>query len=40
MLEIAHSDLCIVDVLTHGGSKYFISFIDDFIIKTYVYFSK
>ena len=30
LLEIGNLDLCTVDVLTHGGSRYFITFIDDF----------
>ena len=32
--------MCTVDVSTHGGSKYFIAFIDDLSRKTYVYFLK
>ena len=40
LLKIVHSDLCTIDVPTHGGSKYFITFIHDFSIKTWVYFLK
>ncbi|RDY03915.1 hypothetical protein CR513_12436, partial [Mucuna pruriens] len=32
-LEIVHSDLCTVEISTHGGRKYFITFIDDFSRK-------
>ena len=40
LLEIVHSDLCTIDISTHGGSRYFITFIDDFSRKTWVYFLK
>ena len=39
-LELIHSDLCSVEVPSNGGSKYFITFIDDFSRKTWVYFLK
>jgi len=39
-LEIVHSDLCMVEIPTHGGSRYFITFIDDFSIKAWVYLLK
>ena len=37
-LELVHSDLCSVDVPSNNGKKYFITFIDDFSRKTWVYF--
>ena len=40
LLEVVHSKLCTVDVPSHGSSKYFITFIDDFNKKTWVYFLK
>ena len=39
-LQLIHSDLCSVEVPSHGGNKYFITFIDDFSRKTWVYFLK
>ncbi|RDX74038.1 hypothetical protein CR513_46259, partial [Mucuna pruriens] len=39
-IEIVHSDICIVEMPTHGDNKYFITFIDDFSRKTWMYFSK
>lgn len=39
LLELVHSDLCgPMETASIGGSKYFISFIDDFSRKTFVYF--
>nr|KYP48195.1 Retrovirus-related Pol polyprotein from transposon TNT 1-94 [Cajanus cajan] len=35
LLEIVHSYLCTVEIPTHGGSGYFITFIDDFSRKTW-----
>ena len=35
-----HSDLFTIGMPTYGGSKYFITFIDDFSRKTWVYFLK
>ena len=32
-LEIIHSNLCIVEVPSNGGCRYFITFIDDFSRK-------
>ena len=40
LLEIVHSDLCSVEVSSNGGSRYFITFIDDFSRYTWVYFLK
>ena len=37
MLEIVHSNLCLIEIPTHGGSKYSIMFIDDFSRKTWLY---
>ena len=39
-LELVHSDLCYVEVPSNGGNKYFITFIDDFSRKTWVYILK
>nr|KYP46330.1 Retrovirus-related Pol polyprotein from transposon TNT 1-94 [Cajanus cajan] len=39
-LEIVHSDLCMVEIPSHGGSRYFITFIDDFSRKAWVYLLK
>lgn len=39
-LEIIHSDLCSLEVPSYGGGKYFITFIDDFSRKTWVYILK
>ena len=39
MLELAHSDLCgSITPISNGGKWYFISFIDDFNRKRWVYF--
>lgn len=38
-LHIVHSDICgPMKTLTHQGNRYFITFIDDFSRKSYVYF--
>ena len=38
LLELIHSDVCeLNDILTRGGKRYFITFIDDFSRYTYVY---
>ena len=37
LLELIHSDLCLVEVSSNGGSNYFITFIDDFSSKIWVY---
>eukprot|EP00253_Pinus_taeda_P036700 PITA_36700 len=40
-LEIIHSDLCgLVQASSLGGNQYFLTFIDDFTRKTWVYFLK
>ncbi|CAL9028169.1 unnamed protein product, partial [Prunus brigantina] len=38
--NMIHSDLCSVETTSHGGGKYFITFIDDFSRKTWVYILK
>jgi predicted AAA+ superfamily ATPase len=41
LLELVHSDVCKLNgVLTRGGNRYFITFIDDFSRYTYVYLMK
>ena len=41
MLELVHSDVCELNgVLTRGGKRYFITFIDDFSRFTYVYLTR
>lgn len=41
LLEIIHTDLCgPMETLSAGGGKYFITFIDDYSRKVYVYFLK
>ena len=41
LLELIHSDLCEFEgILTHGGSRYIINFIDDFSKYTTVYLLK
>ena len=40
ILEIVHLDLCTVKIPTHGGNRYFVTFIDDFSRNTRVYFLK
>ena len=38
LLELVHSDVCDSnDVLTRGGKRYFVTFIDDFSKSCYVY---
>ena len=38
LLELVHTDICeLGGILTHGGNRYFITFIDDFSKFTYVY---
>lgn len=38
LLELVHSDTCELNgLLTRGGNRYFITFIDDFSRYTYVY---
>ncbi|GKV39214.1 hypothetical protein SLEP1_g47020 [Rubroshorea leprosula] len=39
LLEIVHSDICgPINPVSNGGKRYFITFIDDFSRKTWVYF--
>jgi len=40
LLKIVHLDLCTVEIPTHGDNNYFITFIDDFSKKMWVYFLK
>jgi len=41
LLELVHSNICeLNDVLTRGGKRYFIIFIDDYSKYTYVYLMK
>jgi transposase InsO family protein len=38
LLELVHSDICEINgILTRGGKRYFITFIDDYSRFTYVY---
>ena len=40
-LEIVHSDICVpMQTLSMGGCQYFLTFIDDYSRKTWVYFFK
>ena len=40
LLELIHSDICDGGKLTRGGSKYFITFIDDYSRYCYIYMLK
>ena len=41
LLELIHSDLCEFEgILTHGGNRYIITFIDDFSKYTIIYLLK
>jgi hypothetical protein len=41
LLEIVHTDVCgPMRTTSHGGARYFLTFIDDFSRKTHVYFLK
>ena len=41
LLELIHSDLCEFEwILTHGGNKYIITFIDDISKHTTIYLLK
>ena len=41
LLELVHTDICeLGGILTRGGNRYFITFIDDFSKFTYVYLMK
>jgi hypothetical protein len=38
LLKLVHSDICeLNDILTRGGNRYFITFIDYYSKYTYVY---
>ncbi|KAM1792164.1 hypothetical protein ACFX14_035868 [Malus domestica] len=40
-LQLVHTDICgPLDPMSYGGNRYFITFIDDFSKKTWVYFLK
>ena len=40
-LELVHSDICgPMENVSHGGNKYFLTFIDDYSRRTWVYFLK
>jgi transposase InsO family protein len=41
LLEIVHTDMCkLMRTASHGGARYFFTFIDDFSRKIHVYFLK
>ena len=41
LLDLVHSDICELNgILTRGGNRYFITFIDDHSRYTYVYLMK
>jgi hypothetical protein len=41
LLELVHSDVCgSMKTTSHGGARYFVTFIDDFSRKTHVYLLK
>ncbi len=41
LLDIVHNDVCKpMRITSHGGARYFFTFIDDFSRKTYVYILK
>ena len=41
ILDLIHTGICELNgVLTHGGKRYFVTFIDDFSKYTYVYLMK
>ncbi len=41
LLEIVHTDVCgPMRTTSHGGARYFLTFIDDFSRKTHIYFLK
>ena len=39
-MELIYSNMCLVEIPSNDGSKYFISFIDNFSRKTWIYFLK
>lgn len=41
ILDVIHADLCGgMEVMSIGGARYFLTFIDDFSRKTFIYFLK
>ncbi len=41
LLELVHNDVCgLMKTTSHGGARYFVTFIDDFSRKTHVYLLK
>jgi hypothetical protein len=41
LLELVHNDVCgLMKTTSRGGARYFVTFIDDFSKKTYVYLLK
>jgi len=41
LLAIVHTDVCgLMKTTSHGGARYFVTFIDDFSRKTHVYLLK
>ena len=40
ILELVHKDLCYITPQSHGGAKYFLSFLDDYPRKCFTYFLK
>jgi hypothetical protein len=41
LLELVHTDVCRpMKITSHGGTQYFLTFIDDFWTKSHVYFLK
>ena len=40
-LVLVHSDICgPMEAISHGGNRYFLTFIDDYSRKTWLYFLK
>jgi hypothetical protein len=40
MFGLVHTNLCGPIATSHGGAKYFLTFIDDFSWKTFLYTTK
>lgn len=40
VLELVHTDLCYITPTSHGGAKYFLTFLDDYSRRIFVYFLK
>ena len=36
-LDLVHSDVCTMLVNSHGGARYFVSFVDDFSRYTWIF---